>query len=104
MAIPGITAAGTTQATATPLAAIGPLATADVQTVPANSGVILPGGYTNGPQMYLIRNSGANPLSVYPPLVGGVSGTINGSTSPQTVTATSLLKVWAFSPTDWVVS
>lgn len=56
-----VSAAGTTQGTATTLTA----AVNDVTTAAANSGVILPQGQTG--DEFQILNSGANPVYVYPP-------------------------------------
>jgi hypothetical protein len=71
----GLSAAGTTQATA---AAI----TADISafgTVASGAGAILPG--TNGAGQYFVRNGGANALLVYAPVGGTMNGTSNGSAS-----------------------
>ena len=57
-----VTAAGTTQATATPLNAL----TSIVTTVPANSGVTV---IRPAKVWQVILNAGANPLNVYP-LIG----------------------------------
>src|SRR2546423_1257319 len=59
----GISAAGTTQATATELTN----AINEVTTVAANAGVILPSKGYKGDDMYIF-NAGANPLNVYPPV------------------------------------
>jgi hypothetical protein len=57
-----VSAAGTTQGTATELAA----ADNDVTTVAANSGVVLSSKFSPGDVQWVL-NSGANPLNVYPP-------------------------------------
>lgn len=65
-----LTGAGTTQATATALAS----ATNVFGTTALSTGARLPAGNL-GDEVF-IRNAGANPLAVYPP----VGGTINGGT------------------------
>ena len=77
----GVSAAGTTQGTATQLTA----QIANVTTVTAGSGVNLPGAVVStttqsaGLQVF-VENNGANPLSVYP-AQGATSDTINGNAS-----------------------
>ena len=66
----GITAAGTTQATAYQLSKV----ISNVTTAALNSGVVVPTGAAAGDQV-LVRNGGANALAVYP--VG--TATINGA-------------------------
>ena len=77
----GITAAGTTQATGTPLIAVNSI----VSTVAANTGVNLPGSVTgtttnSAGLVVTVVNNGANSLLVYPP-IGATSDTINGQAS-----------------------
>lgn len=57
-----VSAAGTTQGTATELTS----ADSDVTTVAANSGVVLSSKLAPGDTQFVF-NSGANPLNVYPP-------------------------------------
>lgn len=57
-----VSAAGTTQATATELTST----VSDVTTVGSGSGVVLSSKLATGDSQ-LVLNSGANPLSVYPP-------------------------------------
>ena len=77
----GVSAAGTTQGTATQLTA----QIANVTTVTAGSGVNLPGAVVStttqsaGLQVF-VENNGVNPLSVYP-AQGATSDTINGNAS-----------------------
>src|ERR1700728_1340481 len=74
----GIVAAGTTQATATVLAAVFN----QVDTTPASSGVALPlstGKHTVPCQTVYVFNNGANTLTVYPQ--NGSSDTVNGGAS-----------------------
>jgi len=101
MEIPGFTATGTSFADAAPLPAAGRIATVDVQTVPAGSGVILPGyvdGVT-GNQLYVIRNSSASQALLIYPQAGG---TIDGATTPYTLGTQTMTEFYAFSPLDWV--
>ena len=77
----GISAAGTTQATGTPLIALQN----NVTTVGAGAGVNLPGTVqttttASAGLEILVENNGANPLLVYPPQ-GATSDTINGFAS-----------------------
>lgn len=62
-----ITAAGSTQATATPLVSNLNVVT----TVAASTGVTLPAGVAPG-EAVLVKNAGANALSVYPATASGV--------------------------------
>src|SRR3989442_217227 len=94
----GIASTGYDYATAAPLSSEGKVFNVDVQTVPAGSGVKMP-RYMQSFAVSLIRNSGANDLKIYPALP---NGTINGLTTPFTLTAGSLIEMWAFSPLDWV--
>lgn len=64
-----VTAAGTTQADATPVKKIWN----NVATVPTNSGVILPVGESAGTVIY-IKNAGANALKIYPHKGGNIDG------------------------------
>lgn len=96
--IQGIVAAGNSQATATPLPPSGQVIAFDIQVVPSGSGVRLP-LYSRTTVNGLIRNSGANPLLIYP-LPGG---TINNSPDPYSLAIGSVIFVEAFSQVDWVV-
>lgn len=96
--IQGIVAAGNSQGTATPLPPSGQVIAFDVQVVPSGSGVRLP-LYSRTTVNGLIRNSGANPLLIYP-LPGG---TINNSTNPYSLAVGSVIFIEAFSQVDWVV-
>ena len=65
------TAAGTTQATATPVTS----GLTQFSTVAANSGAILTcGSVREAPQIQDIYNDGANPLTVYPPVGMQIDG------------------------------
>ena len=73
-----VSAAGTTQGTATAISAD----VVNVSTVASGAGVILP--LVPGGSM-LVYNSGANPLKVYPPLAGAINqiATNGAMTLPQ---------------------
>lgn len=77
----GISAAGSTQATATQLP--GNTALVEIDTVGASQGVALPGAYAGTD--FCIYNNTATTLTVYPQitnnLVTGVQDTINNTTS-----------------------
>ena len=72
-----VAAAGSTQATATPLNA----KFNNVSTVAASTGVSLPAGAVFGDEV-LVRNAGANALSVYP---ATATGTIGGGSAGAAV-------------------
>lgn len=72
-----ISAAGSTLATATPINT----KMADVTTVAASTGVSLPAGAA-ACDIVIVRNGGANALSVYP---ATSSGTINGGSAGAAV-------------------
>ena len=94
----GVTAAGNSQSTATPLSSRGKVVAFDVQVVPTGSGVRLQ-YFAQSRVACMIRNSDpSNALLVYP-LAGG---TIDGSASPKSMLANTVLQFWAFSPIDWV--
>lgn len=66
----GVTAAGTTQATAT-------VAYGDniiVTTCPANAGIVLSGPAFGPGDEVMVSNQGANALAVYPPVGGAING------------------------------
>lgn len=71
----GVTAAGTTQATATPLTTM----ISTVSTVASGTGVNLPSSANGAGLLITVINSGANALAVYP--AQGAADTINGSAS-----------------------
>ena len=73
----GISAAGTTQATATQLSA----ALNNITTVAAGTGVNLPA--SSAGLTVVVQNSGVNPLTIYP--AQGAADTINGITAAQGV-------------------
>jgi hypothetical protein len=77
-----ITAAGTTQATATALAA----AKNYVSTTAASTGVLLPQG--NGGDIVFVYNGGANTLAVYPP-VGSQINNLAANTAVSVATLKS---------------
>lgn len=72
LSLSGISAAGTTQATATPLVAM----INNVTTVAAGAGVNLPSSTNAAGLEVVVVNSGLNPLTAYP--AQGASDTING--------------------------
>lgn len=82
----GLTAAGTTQATALLL----PAANNFVATAAASSGVILPPG-SPGDEVF-IYNGGANALAVYPP----VGATLNNLAANTAVSVPTLKSVHVF--------
>jgi hypothetical protein len=81
----GLTAAGSTQATALPLPA-------DVNrftTVAASTGAILPP--SNPGDMIVVQNAGANALAVYPPVGAAINAVAtNGAYSVATATPTAV--------------
>ncbi len=85
----GITAAGTTQATATALA--GQKQLISVDTVAASTGVNLPSCFAG--TLIMLYNNGANTLTVYPAVannsVTAAQDTINNGTSTTQTTHTS---------------
>lgn len=76
----GLSGAGATQATATPITAV----TSVFSTVALSQGAILPGGVQIGDELF-VRNGGANALAVYPP----VGGTINGGAANAAFSVTA---------------
>jgi hypothetical protein len=86
-----ITAAGTNQATATPITQ----ALANIATTPSGTGVVLPASKA-GMQIFL-ANNGANTLTVY----GNSSDTINGSAT-TTITSTSTLLFFCAVAGNWL--
>jgi hypothetical protein len=93
----GLTATGTTQATALPLGAD----CCDFTTVPAGSGCILPA--MNPGDDITIFNGGANALLVYPP-VGGQIKSLGTNAGYSVATATPLCFVQCITPTLYVAS
>jgi hypothetical protein len=92
----GVTAAGSTQGTATAL-------TTDINhvtTVTASTGVRLPTPATAGLKI-LIRNGGANPLAVYPHSGGNIAGT--GVDAAISVDLGVVLEFIAFDTTNWYI-
>jgi hypothetical protein len=77
----GISAAGTTQATSTPIPSA--FALVEIDTVPGSSGVSLPFAFT-GVEIQLI-NSTSTTVIVYPSIannpITGIQDTVNGATS-----------------------
>jgi len=67
----GLTATGSTQATALPLTT----PSNEITTVAASTGVILPaaGGRVSAGDIVAVYNQGANSLSVYPPVGGKIA-------------------------------
>jgi hypothetical protein len=100
MAINAITATGTTQATAYPLPATGKILAVAVGTVPAGSGVMLPGFVdANGCQEVAIWNQSGTAVLVYPQ----PGGTLDGGSANAGVSldAATVVIYRAFSPIDW---
>ena len=93
----GVSAAGTTQATATTL---GPLAIVSVDTVGAASGVVLTAGAPG--DMIVVFNGGANTLKVYPP--SGAQFNALGNNNSFTLGITSAAECYCISGTKWVVN
>lgn len=75
-----LTATGSTQGTALLLST--PIA--NVTTVAASTGVVLPAGLVSSDDM-IVRNGGANALAIYPP----VGGTINGAAANTALSVAS---------------
>lgn len=73
----GLTAAGSTQATALPITSSANI----FGTVASGTGTIL--AQSDGARV-VVRNGGANALLVYPPVGGYINGTQNGSLSIPT--------------------
>ena len=91
-----VTAAGTTQGTATAL-------TSDINhvtTVGAGTGVILPTPAQAGLKI-LVRNGGANALALYPHSGGNIAGT--GVNAAISVDTTVVLELIAFDTTNWYI-
>lgn len=82
----GVTAAGTTQLTATKLSSALNLVT----TVPASSGVMLPTMFDS--DLCVVMNKGANALSVYPTKDHNIDGAANNT--PVTVNAGVIAYFW----------
>lgn len=89
-----VSAAGTTQATATAL----PTSNNFISTAAASSGVILPS--TQQGDWIVVFNGGANPVTVYPPVGAKINNlTTNGGALLGTNTACIY---FCFSATQWV--
>lgn len=92
----GLSAAGTTQGTATALA----LGCNTVTTVASSSGVILPAGNL-GDEMWVFNN-GANSLTVYPPTSAKINA---GSTNAGVSIGTATVCVFkCVSATQWIAN
>src|SRR5262249_36202176 len=94
----GLTAAGNSQATALQLQPPprSSAYTAEVATVAAGTGVLLPASV---PAVLTITNAGANSLSVYPPSGAKIgSGSLNAASS---LASGASAVYWAASPTQW---
>lgn len=89
----GITAVGTTQATATPLMAEWN----EVSTTPLNSGVVL-FNFAEGFDS-VIFNQGANPLNIYPPI--GCSIDALGANNPYVLAAGATRDFYQLSATQF---
>jgi hypothetical protein len=92
-----LTATGTTQATALPLGAD----LNNVTTVAASSGVIMPA--MNPGDEIVVRNGGANALSLYPP-VGAQINALGVNAAYAIATATPLCYIECVSPTLYLCS
>jgi hypothetical protein len=88
----GISAAGTTQGTATALANADNL----VGTVAAGSGVVLSASTTGGDEQ-TVYNSGANALKVYPPLNAAINQL--AANAPMLLAVHTACKFKFYSPT-----
>lgn len=79
MLVTGLTAQGASQITALPLTGVYNV----FSTVAASTGAILPFAPTGGEETeVMVRNAGANALSVYPPVNYKINnGTVNASVS-----------------------
>ena len=93
----GLTATGTTQATALPLGADNNA----FSTVPANSGALLP--QMNPGDDITVYNGGANSLAIYPPVGGQIKG-LGVNAAYSLATATPLCYVVCITPTLYVAS
>jgi hypothetical protein len=90
----GLTATGSSQATAFPLTNN---TLHEFTTVAASTGAILPVGVT--PSEVTIYNSGASTLTLYPPMGGSIdAGSANASVS---LAAGSGVTLWASTPSNW---
>ena len=94
-----VAAAGTNQATATPIPIFSQLGI-DVTPVPAGSGVILPISQTGS--NILIYNTGANTLNIYPPSFGAIDG--GSQNVPITLAAGSKVVLYSVSSTSWSIN
>ena len=90
----GLTATGTNQATAFPLAHH---AAHEFISVPAGTGAVLP--VPRLPSEVSVFNGGLNALAIYPP----IGGTINGGSAnaPVTLAAVAGITLWASSLSSW---
>lgn len=97
MLLTGLVALGNSQATALPIQAVFN----QFATVAASTGAILPAGLSRN-QEIVIRNGGANALSVYPPVGGAINGgTVNAALSVGAGTSVRLISdgagnFWSF--------
>jgi hypothetical protein len=91
-----VTAAGTTQGTATALT----VEINHVTTVTASTGVILPTPASAGIRIF-IRNGGANNLNVYPHSGGNIAGT--GVNAAISIDVGTTLEFIAFDTTNWYI-
>ena len=90
----GISAAGTTQATATALSN----AVNFISTAAASSGVVLSSSATLGDSQ-LVYNGGANPVKVYPPSGAKINGL--PTDSPAILAIQTACQFWCGSATQW---
>jgi hypothetical protein len=89
----GLTATGSSQATAFPLTSN---TLHEFISVPSSSGAVLP---TKMPSQVTVFNNDTNALAVYPPLGGAINGgSVNASASVAPQTGSTY---WASSPTSW---
>jgi hypothetical protein len=96
--VTGLTATGTTQATAYPLT---PNARFEFTTVTSGAGAVLPqfASTLHEPPLITIVNSGVSALLVYPPLGGTINlGTVNAAVS---LAAGTSITYWAASTFSW---
>lgn len=94
----GLTAAGTTQATALQL--VDNKEFYQVSTAGASSGVLLPKGASPGDEVF-IMNSGANACAVYPQLGGSLNNTT--ANTAVSVPTTKSAHAYALTALNWVV-
>lgn len=95
--VTGVIAAGQDQPSATQLGGAGRHVLTEVITVPEGAGVRLP--ECQLPAIFVIRNSSANPLRIYPGLGASIDQGPPGI--PYVIPAKASATLWASSLTNW---